>query len=114
MKKIALVTGGSGGIGSAVCRSLAAAGYTVGVGYFRSREKAEALAKEIGKSAKEGVTQGVDGHVAVGMGYEAHGRVDFQPAEPHREALAEGVDVVSLADSEHVILYRRIQGRPWP
>ena len=48
MKKIALVTGGSGGIGSAVCRSLAAAGYTVGVGYFRSREKAEALAKEIG------------------------------------------------------------------
>ena len=48
MKKIALVTGGSGGIGSAVCRSLATAGWTVGVGYFRSREKAEALAKEIG------------------------------------------------------------------
>ena len=48
MKKIALVTGGSGGIGSAVCRSLASAGWTVGVGYFRSREKAEALAKEIG------------------------------------------------------------------
>ncbi len=48
MKKIALVTGGSGGIGTAVCRSLAAAGYTVGVGYFRAREKAEALAAEIG------------------------------------------------------------------
>ena len=43
MQKIALVTGGSGGIGSAVCRSLAARGYTVGVGYFRNREKAEAL-----------------------------------------------------------------------
>ena len=48
MKKIALVTGGSGGIGSAVCRSLAAAGYTVGVGYYRNRAGAEALAREIG------------------------------------------------------------------
>ena len=48
MKKIALVTGGSGGIVSAVCRSLAAAGWTVGVGYFRSKDKAEALAKELG------------------------------------------------------------------
>ena len=48
MKKIALVTGGSGGIGSAVCRSLVAAGYTVGVGYFRNRAGAEALAREIG------------------------------------------------------------------
>ena len=66
------------------------------------------------KGAQEGVAQGMDGHVAIGMGYEAHGRVDLQPAEPHRESLAEGVDVVSLADSEHVKLYRRSQGRPWP
>ena len=54
MQKIALVTGGSGGIGSAVCRSLAARGYTVGVGYFRNREKAEALASRIGGFAVYG------------------------------------------------------------
>ncbi|MBR3555578.1 MAG: 3-oxoacyl-ACP reductase FabG [Oscillospiraceae bacterium] len=48
MKKIALVTGGSGGIGGAVCRSLAASGWTVGVGYFRNQAGAEALAEEIG------------------------------------------------------------------
>ena len=45
MKKIALVTGGSGGIGGAVCRSLASAGWTVGVGYFRNQAGAEALAE---------------------------------------------------------------------
>ena len=50
MKKIALVTGGSGGIGSAVCRSLASLGYTVGVGYFRNKAGAEALVEEILKS----------------------------------------------------------------
>ena len=54
MKGIALVTGGAGGIGTAVCRSLASDGYTVAVGYFRSREKAEALAAEVGGFAVYG------------------------------------------------------------
>lgn len=47
MKK-ALVTGGAGGIGSAVCRKLAQQGYFVFVGYSISAEKAEKLADEIG------------------------------------------------------------------
>lgn len=46
--KIALVTGGAGGIGSAVCRALAARGATVCVGYRSSRAQAEALAAELG------------------------------------------------------------------
>ena len=54
MKGIALVTGGAGGIGTAVCRSLALDGYTVAVGYFRSKEKAEALAAELGGFAVYG------------------------------------------------------------
>lgn len=47
MKK-ALVTGGSGGIGSAVCETLANEGYYVYIGYSSSREKAEILAEKIG------------------------------------------------------------------
>lgn len=50
MKK-ALVTGGAGGIGSAICRKLAEDGYFVIVNYSRSREKAEALAAEINGQA---------------------------------------------------------------
>lgn len=46
--KKAVVTGGSGGIGSAVCRSLAENGYYVYVGYSSSLEKAESIAVEIG------------------------------------------------------------------
>ena len=47
MKK-ALVTGGSGGIGAAVCETLANEGYYVYIGYSSSREKAEILAEKIG------------------------------------------------------------------
>lgn len=50
MKK-AVVTGGAGGIGSAVCRGLAENGYYVYVGYSLSAEKAAELAHEIGGEA---------------------------------------------------------------
>jgi 3-oxoacyl-[acyl-carrier protein] reductase len=45
--KRALVTGGSGGIGAAICRALAEAGHEVLVHANRQRDKAEALAAEI-------------------------------------------------------------------
>ncbi|MEM9776446.1 MAG: SDR family oxidoreductase [Chloroflexota bacterium] len=41
-KKIALVTGGGGGIGSAICQKLAANGYSVVVNYRANLEKAQA------------------------------------------------------------------------
>jgi 3-oxoacyl-[acyl-carrier protein] reductase len=44
----ALVTGASGGIGSAVARELAAEGARVAIHYHRNREAAEALAGELG------------------------------------------------------------------
>lgn len=47
MNKTALVTGGAGGIGAAVCRRLAEDGYFVWVGYAHSAERAETIAAEI-------------------------------------------------------------------
>lgn len=45
--RVALVTGGAGGIGGAVVRRLAKAGVSVAVNYRRSAKEAEALALEI-------------------------------------------------------------------
>ena len=51
MKKRALVTGGSGAIGSAICRHLAADGFAVVVHANHNRESAERLAASIAGSA---------------------------------------------------------------
>lgn len=45
-RKAALITGASGGIGSAIARAMAQAGYDIGIHYRSSREEAEALARE--------------------------------------------------------------------
>ena len=46
-RAVALVTGGAGGIGSAICRALAASEMQVVVGYNRSADAAHALAKSL-------------------------------------------------------------------
>lgn len=51
----ALVTGGSSGIGAAVCRALAAAGARVVVNYLSDRDEAELLVNEIAADGGEAV-----------------------------------------------------------
>ncbi|NNM54619.1 MAG: SDR family oxidoreductase [Spirochaetales bacterium] len=64
MKPIALVTGGAGGIGAAICRELSQAGFSVGIHYNKGREAAVLLAEELPDSfvieADLGTEVGVD------------------------------------------------------
>ena len=45
---IALVTGGTGGLGRSICRALSRAGHVVVIGFRRQRDEAESLARELG------------------------------------------------------------------
>lgn len=47
MKKSAIITGGSGDIGSAVCKALAANGYNIIVNYNKNKNKADALSSSL-------------------------------------------------------------------
>ncbi len=60
MRRVALVTGGARGIGRAACRALAAAGYSVAVGYVRSRQEAEALALALVEGGANAMAVGGD------------------------------------------------------
>jgi 3-oxoacyl-[acyl-carrier protein] reductase len=47
MRRTALITGGSRGIGRAACRALAGAGCAVAVGYAHAQDQAESLVREL-------------------------------------------------------------------
>jgi 3-oxoacyl-[acyl-carrier protein] reductase len=75
--KAALVTGGSGGIGSVVCRALAAEGCRVAVHYHTSRAAAEELAAALGGVAlRADLRQEADADRLVPEAAAALGRLD--------------------------------------
>ncbi len=60
MSKTALVTGGSGGIGRAVCLRLAQEGFDVAVHYNSNAERAEQVCREIEATGRRAVALGGD------------------------------------------------------
>ncbi|MCX5518919.1 SDR family NAD(P)-dependent oxidoreductase [Kaistia defluvii] len=64
--KVALVTGGAGGIGAAIARALAAAGATVVVGYNASAAAAEALAASLPGAGHRALAAPVTDTAAIG------------------------------------------------
>jgi 3-oxoacyl-[acyl-carrier protein] reductase len=73
MKK-ALVTGGCGGIGEAICKKLANDGYNIYINYAHSKYKAEMLAAETGGTA---VCFDVSDNEAVRVAIKEIGRLDL-------------------------------------
>lgn len=58
--KVAVVTGGSGGIGGAICRSLSDEGAHVVVGYFQHEDAARSIASDIERRGRRATVAWVD------------------------------------------------------
>lgn len=72
-----LVTGGAGGIGSAVCRAFAAEGASVAVHYRSSGSAAEGLAQELGGVAVHAdLTEEAEADALIPAAVDALGRLD--------------------------------------
>lgn len=101
--KLAFVTGGSRGIGAAICRAFAAEGAHVLLTYGGSKDKAEALAAEINKSGGKAEAIGCDASV---MGEttrvmrevaEKHGSIDVLV---NNAGIAREVTLAKLSDED--------------
>ena len=81
--RVALVTGGTRGIGAAICRSLANQGATVAAGYSRDKDRAETFLRELEQlEATASIHQGnvasaEDCKRTVNEVLEQHGRLDI-------------------------------------
>ena len=80
-----LVTGGAGGIGSAICRTFAAEGARVAVHYLSSEERGRALAQELdGAALRADLTVEDDVDRLIPSTVEALGRLDVLVANAGR------------------------------
>ena len=69
MKKVALITGSSRGIGAAAARALAAEGYAVCINYIERQDKAESLVEELRRQGSTAIAVRADVADAEAVGY---------------------------------------------
>jgi 3-oxoacyl-[acyl-carrier protein] reductase len=101
--KVALITGGSRGIGAATVRMFAAAGAKVVFSYQKARSQAEALAKECGtansRAVASNLTSAESARVLVAEAVKHFGRIDILVAN-HGVWPAEDVAIESMTDEQ--------------
>jgi NAD(P)-dependent dehydrogenase (short-subunit alcohol dehydrogenase family) len=101
--RVAFVTGGTRGIGAAICRSLASQGATVAAGYHSGAERAQQLCAELGgygveASAHQGnVGSAEDCRRTVQEVIERHGRLDILV---NNAGITSDKTVLNLADED--------------
>jgi acetoacetyl-CoA reductase/3-oxoacyl-[acyl-carrier protein] reductase len=110
--RVALVTGGTRGIGAAICRSLANQGATIAAGYSRDRERAEGFQHElkqmgVDSSIHQGnVASADDCKRTVSEVIEHHGRLDILVNDDWYTVLAvnlSGAFFMSQAALQHML-----------
>jgi 3-oxoacyl-[acyl-carrier protein] reductase len=101
--KVALITGGSRGIGAATVRLFAAAGAKVVFSYQKAREQAEALAKECGEANCYAVSSNLSSadsaRTLVAEAVKHFGRLDILVAN-HGVWPAQDVPIDKMADEQ--------------
>jgi 3-oxoacyl-[acyl-carrier protein] reductase len=101
--KVALITGGSRGIGAATVRMFAQAGARVVFSYQKAREQAEVLAKECGtancRAVASNLTEAESARVLVAETVKLFGRIDILVAN-HGVWPAEDVAIEKMSDQQ--------------